>query len=119
MVTPRKSLSWVGLVLVILFVVFLFLGYPLIRTARDMRRADEFLQARHTESDLQAAYRRPANIYEDLAAVPEYYRRGFSAYTNCEFYVYQREGFPYWFFVAAVDRQSRIVEYGVVRKMGK
>ena len=119
MVTPRTSLSWVGLVLVILFVLFLFPGYPLIRTARDMRRADEFLRACHTESDLRAAYRKPANVYENYSTLPEYYRRGFSSFTNCEFYIYQREGFPYWFFVAAVNRQSRIVDYGVVRKLGK
>lgn len=117
MVTPRKSPSWVGLGLVTLFV--LFLGYPLIRTARDMRKADQFLRAGHTESDLRSAYRKPASVYEDYAAVPEYYRRGLSASTNCEFYVYQREGFPYWFFVAAVNRQSRVVECGVVRKLGK
>ncbi len=119
MITPRRTLSRVGLVLVILSVLFLFPGYSLIRTTRDMRRANQFLQARHTENDLRAAYRVPANAYADYAAVPEYYRRGFSAYTNCEFHVYQREGLPYWFFVAAVNRQSRIIECGVVRKLGK
>ncbi len=119
MITPRRNLRRVGLVLVILSVLFVFPGYSLIRTARDMRRAAQFLQAHHTESQLRAAYRMPANAYADYAAVPEYYRRGFSAYTNCEFQVYQREGLPYWFFVAAVSRQPRIIECGVVRKLGK
>ena len=84
-----------------------------------MRRADEFLKARHSEGELRAAYRNPANTYRDYSAVPEYYMRGMGLYTNCEYHVYQREGLPYWFFVAAVDRHSRMIAGGVVRKLGK
>ena len=119
MITSRKAISWLAPLLAISFLVLLFLNITVFSTARKMHSAEKFLQARHTERELQTAYRKPAEVYPDYASVPEYYRRGIAPDMKCEYQVYQRDGFPYWFFVAALNRQTRLIEGGFVRKLGK
>jgi hypothetical protein len=106
------------LMLFLLFVVTMFLSIW-IGTSRKMKQADLFLRGHHNESELRATYRKPTAVYQHYGDVPEYYRNGMDDYTNCDFYIYQREGMPYWFFVAAVNPESRMIEHGVVRELGK
>ena len=119
MITSPKTRKWLGIALVALFALWLFPVEPMIGTARDIKKANAFLRALPTERELRVAYRSPAQVYPDYESVPEYYRRGLGNYPNCEFQLYQREGFPYWYLVAAVNRQSRVVDGGVAKELGK
>ena len=89
-----------------------------IETSRKMKEADLFLQGHHNKRELYATYQKPTVVYQHYRDIPEYYRRGMAPYASCEFYIYQREGMPYWFFVAAVNQESRVIEHGVFRKLG-
>jgi hypothetical protein len=84
-----------------------------MKTIRSMRDTAVFLTERHNESELQAKYRLPHVVYSNYADVPLKFQRGLHAGTNCAFHLYTKEGVPYWYFVAAVNRQSGVVDYGV------
>jgi len=115
MSTPGNTGRWaVGIVLglAILFCISIFVGSRM-KTIRKMRDVTVFLTERHSESELQAQYRLPQLVYSNYADVSPKFQRGLHADTNCVFHVYPKEGVPYWYFVAAVNRQSGVVEYGV------
>jgi len=84
-----------------------------LRTARAKRSVAEFLADRPSEMDLREKHRMPRQVYSNYSEIPEKFKRGLLPSTNCEFHLYTKEGMPYWYFIAAVDRTSRTVTQGI------
>jgi hypothetical protein len=83
------------------------------RTVRAKRSVAEFLASHPSEMDLRAKHRTPRRVYSNYSEIPEKFKRGLLPSTNCEFHLYTKEGMPYWYFIAAVDRTSRTVTQGI------
>jgi hypothetical protein len=115
MSTFKGIANWAWVVLGVALVVFVIFTFIQLRvgTIRSMRDTARFLTQHKSESELVAKYRPSRSVYYDHADMPKTFQRGLHPDTNVEFHVYTREGMPYWYFVAVLDRKSRIIEYGV------
>ena len=98
-----------GLVIIVVYGV----AHKRTRTFRAMERASEFLHARHTEGELQAMYGAPKQSYSSWRSVPDKFQRGMVDTADCEYHLYTKEGLPYWYFVAAIDRTTRTIKHGI------
>lgn len=112
----KEKFKWLTIIVTTLLFLFIVVAFVSMRigTIRTMRDTATFLTARHSESELQVRYPSPRLVYTNYADVPDKFRRGLHSTTNCEFHLYTKEGLPYWYFIVAIDRETRIVDYGVV-----
>ncbi len=106
-------IAWIVAILVVVCIVAAPISMR-ISTVREMQATSGFLDRRPSELELQSQYGQPRKVYPSFAEIPVKFQRGLHVDTNCVFYLYTKEGLPYWYFVAAVDSFSKTVLSGVV-----
>lgn len=97
------------------FAIMMVLCFAFMRinTLRAIEQASQFLSAGPAEGELRAVYGTPSELYASWSEVPGKFQRGIVESADCEYHLYTLEGFPYWYFVVAVDRTTRVIEHGV------
>jgi hypothetical protein len=72
-------------------------------TFREMRQTQRLIDAGGSFERFVEHYHRPQRQYGSFTELPEKFRRGVDERSNSVYYLFTREGMPYWYFVVGVD----------------